>query len=770
MPLLPGSDPQFHVGAVQNGGTITAGRNGIQLVNLINLVGTTFQAATGPARIGGGVTNSGTITSNGTGFAGIALDGAIVAGGITNAAGGIITATNGAGILLSNTGTVTFTSGQAFTVNGGASTVTGGIANQGTINAKTGIMVTGGSTLTGGINNSGNITGSRAAIDLTGEGLATTVNQTGGTITGAILLSALGDTVNVTGGAIAGNITGTGASGAVNFALGAGTFSYSNAISGVAAVNVNSGTLFDNNAITATNVRVNGGALAPGLPNTVGTLAITGNLVFTSAAAYLITINGASASRTNVTGTAGPGGANIRISGGSQINFNQVYTILTATGGVSGTFNPTVTFGSLTSTLTYDAHDVFLTFGNSRLTPLLPAGSPQNVLNVAGAIDNFIAGGGTLPGSFVNLFSFTPQQLANALTQLSGEAGTGAQESAFQLMTSFMALLTGPTGGAGAGGGPAMPFAPERAQAFPSDVALAYASVLKAPPRSPAPLWNSWGAAFGGGNSTSGDPAGVGSHDLSAHTGGFAAGIDYRVAPDTVLGFALAGGGTSWSLSAGLGGGHSDAFMAGLYGSKQWGQAYVSGALTYASYWVSTNRSVNVAGPDTLNASFNAQNFGGRLEAGNRITSWGPMSVIPYAAVQAQTFWSPAYGETGSLGVPDPFALSHAQQSATVVRSELGSRFDQVFAQADHSSVDLFGRLAWAHDWQSNPNLTATFIGLPVATFVVNGAAPPRDLALVTAGAEWRLRSNWSVMAKFDGELAGRSDTYTGTARVRYSW
>ena len=280
--------------------------------------------------------------------------------------------------------------------------------------------------MTGGITNIGNITGSSAAIDLTGEGAATMINQQGGTITGAILLSGLGDTVNVTGGAIAGNITGTGASGTVNFALGAGnTFTYSNAISGVAAVNVNSGTLFDNSSIAATLVSINGGALAPGQPGSPGTLSVTGSLVFASAATYMITINGANASKTNVTGAATPGGASVKVASGSTVTFGKTYTILTASGGVSGAFNPSVTFGSMTGTLTYDADDVFLTFGggSNKITPLLPPGSPQNVLNVAGAIDNFLGSGGTLPPGFTNLFSFTPQQLVNALTQLSGEAG-----------------------------------------------------------------------------------------------------------------------------------------------------------------------------------------------------------------------------------------------------------------------------------------------------------------------------------------------------------
>jgi hypothetical protein len=46
------------------------------------------------------------------------------------------------------------------------------------------------------------------------------------------------------------------------------------------------------------------------------------------------------------------------------------------------------------------------------------------------------------------------------------------------------------------------------------------------------------------------------------------------------------------------------------------------------------------------------------LEGGYRVKTWPTSSVTPYAAVQAQSFRAPAYGESGSLGAPDPFALS----------------------------------------------------------------------------------------------------------------
>ena len=46
--------------------------------------------------------------------------------------------------------------------------------------------------------------------------------------------------------------------------------------------------------------------------------------------------------------------------------------------------------------------------------------------------------------------------------------------------------------------------------------------------------------------------AASGAHDVSGSTCGFATGADYRATPNTTLGFAVAGGGTNWSLSDGL--------------------------------------------------------------------------------------------------------------------------------------------------------------------------------------------------------------------------
>ena len=82
----------------------------------------------------------------------------------------------------------------------------------------------------------------------------------------------------------------------------------------------------------------------------------------------------------------------------------------------------------------------------------------------------------------------------------------------------------------------------------------------------------------------------------------------------------------------------------------------------------------------------------------------------------------------------------------------------------------LFGRLAWAHDFVSNPTLSAAFEALPGGTFTVNGAPIPENSALVSAGAELFLAPNWSLLAKFDGEFGNGSQTYAGSGVVRYTW
>jgi uncharacterized protein with beta-barrel porin domain len=135
--------------------------------------------------------------------------------------------------------------------------------------------------------------------------------------------------------------------------------------------------------------------------------------------------------------------------------------------------------------------------------------------------------------------------------------------------------------------------------------------------------------------------------------------------------------------------------------------------------------------------------------------------------LQAQDFHTPRYSETDLTG--GGFGLTYAAMNATDIRTELGSRFDSPTLLVGRPLI-LRGRLAWAHDFVTNPSLGAAFQTLPGSSFIVNGAPIPHDSALVSAGAEMFLSANWRLLAKFDGEFARGSQTYAGSGTVRYSW
>ena len=199
-------------------------------------------------------------------------------------------------------------------------------------------------------------------------------------------------------------------------------------------------------------------------------------------------------------------------------------------------------------------------------------------------------------------------------------SATGAERAAIQLTNEFLELMLDPfvngrgnVGGVGVG---AIGFAPDQQTNLPPDIALAYASILnKAPPK---PVfeqrWTAWGSAYGGSNTANGNAA-IGSNNITASTVGFAGGMDYHLSPSTVVGFALAGAGTSWGLANALGAGRSDAFQVGGYGISWLGPAYVAGALAFSNHWFTTNR---MAPADALTANFIGQSYSGRLESGYR--------------------------------------------------------------------------------------------------------------------------------------------------------
>ena len=555
----------------------------------------------------------------------------------------------------------------------------------------------------------------------------------------------------------------------------AGTLSVTGDISSSSGVTVNTGgTLSGTGNLPAVLIQ-SGGALVPG--NSAGTITVNGSLTFNSGSTYSVEVSSTSADKTVVQGTPGT----VTINGGTvavaaQRGGARTFTIITASGLVIGAFNTLTVSGNVRNPrLTYGANDVFFSVDASLISTALPLTPSGNQRGVSNGIDNAILNGATLSNAFNTLLGLTGSALTNALTQVSGEGGAGGgRQGASQMTGSFLTLALNPFGGSsggnigGIGSGRGFGFAAE--QELSPEAAQAYAAVTPTDRRPSSTFdrrWGIWGQAYGGLNKTSGD-TGTGTHDTTSRSYGLATGADYRATADLMFGFALAGGGTNYGLSDGLGGGKSDVFQIGFYGSKQFGPAYVSAALSYAWHGMKTARTVTISGTDNLTATFNAHSFGGRLESGYKFDV--PfVSITPYAALQMQQFRTPSYSETAASG-SNAFALSYDAKSTTSTRTELGIWLDKMFALDRGNMLAIRTRAAWAHDHSSDQSTSAAFQALPGSSFTMNGAATVPNSALLSAGAEIRLASGVSFGAKFDGELAAGSQTYAGTGTVRSVW
>jgi fibronectin-binding autotransporter adhesin len=719
-------------GTFNVGGTVTSDNIFANAANATLAIG-----ASGAYTLQGMLTNSGAIT--------VASGGQLIAtvGGITNNAGGSITVALGGTVKddLNNAGVVT--NNGAYVANVATNTGAGSITNAAT-GTWTGNVLSNAAAIANNGGWSGNVASNTGAIDN---------NKTWtGTVSNA------GTFNNNAGGAVSGLLTNT-----------AGTTVNNGALNGGANV---AGGIFTGSG-TVANLTVSGGIFAPGNGTPGSSMTVAGNLAFQSGAMYLVALNPTTASFANVGGTASLNGtaAAVYLAGNY---LSKKYTILTAAGGVNGTFGSisnTNVPANFSSTLSYDANNAYIDLTLN----FNPSGLNINQQNVANTLVNFFNGTGGIPAAFGAL---TP----GGLTQVSGELATASQQTTFDAMNLFLGLLTDPFV-AGRGNGIAPPTGASQF-AEENDAANAYAANGKARSKSEReayaavyrkasirdnydPRWSVWAAGYGGSQTTDGNTA-LGSNTATSRVFGTAVGADYLFSPRTIAGFALAGGGTNFSV-ANSGTGRSDLFQAGAFVRHTNGPAYISAALAYGWQDVTTDRTITAAGGGLLRATFNANAFSGRVESGYRfVTPWMAVGLTPYAAGQFTTFDLPAYAEQAITGA-NTFALGYAAKSVTASRSEFGLRSDKSFAMQD-GIFTLRGRAAWAHNFNPDRNIAATFQTLPGASFVVNGAAQASDAALVTGSAEMKWLNGLSLAATFEGEFSSVTRSYAGKGVARYAW
>jgi autotransporter-associated beta strand protein len=493
-------------------------------------------------------------------------------------------------------------------------------------------------------------------------------------------------------------------------------------------------------------VSLRGGKIAPG--NSIGTITIDGSLDIESGTLEMAVSPGGLSDQINVTGSDGfitLGVHTLQIDFEPGLYAPLSYTLLSASQGIRGQIDTATAINAppnFTGRAFTTDKQVLMTL-TAALGRGLTLSSNQSALT--GVLDATYNVTGRLPANLAGLYGLSGPTLGAALTAATGEVATGLQTSATRMTNGFLNLLLNPF------------------MDGQSNVAVAR-QMLVAPDAQAAPKsgWNLWAAGLYGADSIDGNPA-VGSHALSNTAQSFVLGLDYQASASTTVGIALGVGGSQWSLDDNLGDGDSTAFQAGLYGISNFGPVYVSGALSFVNQWASTDRTVLV---ERLKGDTQAQTYGARIEAGYRLGT-GIGAVTPYAAGQVQRFHGDRYAESG--GSANSFALDVVSQSTSYERTELGLRFD-TGTPGGSRQWTFSARAAWARDWFDAPEVTASFANLPGTDFVVQGAEPSSNLALLSAGAEIRLARGLSLIARFNSELGDRSTTLSGSGALLFAF
>ena len=547
-----------------------------------------------------------------------------------------------------------------------------------------------------------NLTGNLSVIaDLTGIG---------GTIN-----VASGDTLSVGSGNFGGNITGGGAltkTGAGTLALGGidtldgptevagGTLQVDGALTSPVTVD-DGATLGGTGLITGSVTLASGGTFSPGDPVTT---TIHGALTFMGGSKYLAQVTPVASDLIAVTGPViVQPGAVVEVEPlGNATSYARLsnFTIVTATGGVSGTFSSvTSDMPLLTPHLTYtaDTVDLSLTRNDIRFASLAIT---RNQAVAAAAIE---AGG----------FG-SPLYLALVAQDTSG-ARQGYDALSGELFATLPTILL--------------------AQSDQSR------RTLMDRLEQPSDQRGMWGAATGSWGSFGGFAGVAGAHDS---LGGATIGVDH-----TFSGWRLGAAGSytrdDVNLSQGRGSANDQAEAVSLYAGGPAGPFAMRLGGTYAWHNIETNRSEVFAGfSDHSRARLDAgtgEVFG---EVGYS-TNLGGATLEPFVGVSYDEVRNQRAAESGG-----PAALAVEGVSRQVISSRLGLR-----AAVDlHPGVDLHGSVAWRHA-SDDANGTARVAFEDTGQgFTVSGQPIAEDAVEINAGLSASIGARGRIDASYSGQIA----------------
>jgi outer membrane autotransporter protein len=486
-----------------------------------------------------------------------------------------------------------------------------------------------------------------------------------------------------------------------------------------------SGTLKGSGTVGATNVA---GTVAPG--NSIGTLHVAGNYIQAAGSTYEVEVNAAGDSdRIEVAGIAALNGGTVKVLPFPDFALATPYTILSATGGVTGAFaDLSGGFASafLTPHLTYDANHAF--FAITQTASFESAALTPNQRAAAAGADS------TGPGNVVwNAIAMLPSadEAPAAFDSLSGEVHASAKSMLIDDSRFVREAAIGRLRAASAAVG---------AEAAP---VLAYGDAGPQPALPTTKRFAVWGRAFGSWGQWDGDGNAAA---LDRNTGGFFLGGDMAVTESWRAGLLAGYSRSRFNVEDRASSGTADNYHLGVYAGTAIGNLGIRFGAAYSWHEIETRRAVAFRGyTDNLSADYRAATaqlfgqIGYRIDT--RLASFEPFADLAYVNLHTDGFTENGGGA----------ALTAASSTQDSPFTTLGLRAETALPVGS-AAARVHGTLGWRHAFGDvAPSAGLAFLGGSV--FSVTGAPIAKDAAVIEAGLNLNISADARLGIAYDGQI-----------------
>jgi fibronectin-binding autotransporter adhesin len=479
------------------------------------------------------------------------------------------------------------------------------------------------------------------------------------------------------------------------------------------SVSVHSGaTLAGNGRIGGMTVD-SGTTVSPGNDG-VGTLTVNGNVSIASGSNYRVdALDNGSSDLIHAIGTAGLGGGSvIALAAGSQWTASLRYTILTADGGVTGSFgSAAANFAFLTPTLSYDANDAYLTLARNATT-FPSVGVTINQRHTGAAIEAL----GSASPIYNAVLPLTEVQARGSFDELAGDSlastRTAIIDDSHYVRDAINNHLQGVQGA--------------RDLAQQDDQGSVWAST--------------W--AHGGQHDSDGNAARLGSN-----------GSGLLVGADRDLGSwrlgAVAGSGQLSENTTGAADAHSTATVLGLYTGLDLGAWQLQGGAAHSWYDTRTHRHVDVPGMVGLaTASYHSDVTQAYVDGGY-LFRFAQGSLIPYVDVARVWMHQSAINESGDVA-----ALDVQANGSSVNYGTAGLR--GIYAPSPW--LQLHASVGFQHAWGDLQSIDQQrFANGGSDSFTAAGLPVAMNAGILDLGMRFTLASNVAVGASYHGQFASNA-------------